>query len=201
MAYFRAMANDSNSVDPRPALCSNGPLHLGHILETLQTVLGSLPKLRGQECFTPLSNATHSRPHVQGAIRGNHAERPDRSSHIEPHRDLADMLIAMDNFGFTHSSEQGSMRSDVLDATGNAGTSTSAAFASHDKSAKMFLPDRYVKGHLPRGARPIRTGTPRDCGIRYTPRRSQVRFPWVMHRSCWRDSNIFLHAQCIRAAV
>ncbi len=99
---------------------ANGPLHLGHILETIQTdIWVRFQKLRGHECYYVCADDTHGTPiMLKAQAEGITPEQLIAQINTEHQRDLADMLIGMDNFGSTHSKEnKATLRPHVLDAS------------------------------------------------------------------------------------
>ena len=152
---------------------ANGPLHLGHILETIQTdIWVRFQKLRGHECYYVCADDTHGTPiMLKAQAEGITPERLIAETHTEHQRDLADMLIGMDNFGSTHSKENRELcdRMYLMHRKGGYIDKRSVRQA-YDESAKMFLPDRYVKGICPVCAKPDQYGDScENCGSTYTP--------------------------------
>jgi len=90
---------------------------------------------------------------------------------IEHQRDLADMLIGMDNFGSTHSAENKVHCERIYLTHRDAGyIEKRSVRQAYDEAAKMFLPDRYVKGICPVCATPDQYGDScENCGSTYTP--------------------------------
>src|SRR5208283_3739723 len=86
---------------------ANGPLHLGHVLEAIQTdIWVRFQKLRGHECYYVCADDTHGTPiMLKAQADGITPERLIERVNAEHRRDLADMLIGLDNFGSTHSPE------------------------------------------------------------------------------------------------
>src|ERR1700691_635598 len=86
---------------------ANGPLHLGHILEAVQTdIWVRFQKLRGHECYYVCADDTHGTPvMLKAQSEGITPEALIERIHAEHRRDLADMLIGFDNYGSTHSPE------------------------------------------------------------------------------------------------
>src|SRR5580658_933224 len=86
---------------------ANGPLHLGHILEAIQTdIWVRFQKLRGHECYYVCADDTHGTPiMLKAQSEGITPEQLIEQVKIEHTRDLADMSIGLDNFGSTHSAE------------------------------------------------------------------------------------------------
>src|SRR5450755_3599841 len=86
---------------------ANGPLHLGHILESMQTdIWVRFQKLRGHECYYVCADDTHGTPiMLKAQAEGITPEQLIEAINQEHRRDLIDMLIEQDNFGSTHSVE------------------------------------------------------------------------------------------------
>jgi methionyl-tRNA synthetase len=152
---------------------ANGPLHLGHILETVQTdIWVRFQKLRGHECYYVCADDTHGTPiMLKAQSEGITPEQLIAQVKIEHQRDLADMLIGMDNFGSTHSAENKVLCERMYLTHRDSGfidkRSVRQAF---DDTAKMFLPDRYVRGVCPVCATPDQYGDScENCGSTYTP--------------------------------
>ena len=152
---------------------ANGPLHLGHILETIQTdIWVRFQKLRGHECYYVCADDTHGTPiMLKAQAEGITPERLIAQISTEHQRDLADMLIGMDNFGSTHSIENKELCDRMYLMHRKAGyIDKRSVRQAYDESAKMFLPDRYVKGICPVCAKPDQYGDScENCGSTYTP--------------------------------
>ncbi len=152
---------------------ANGPLHLGHILEAIQTdIWVRFQKLRGHECYYVCADDTHGTPiMLKAQSEGITAEQLIAQVNVEHRRDLADMLIGLDNFGSTHAPENEALCDSMYLKLRQAGhidkRSVRQAF---DETAKMFLPDRYVKGICPVCATADQYGDScENCGSTYTP--------------------------------
>jgi methionyl-tRNA synthetase len=89
----------------------------------------------------------------------------------EHRRDLADMLIGFDNYGSTHSPETQAMCNRMYLRLRESGCiDKKSVRQAYDDSAKMFLPDRYVKGICPVCGTPDQYGDScENCGSTYTP--------------------------------
>jgi methionyl-tRNA synthetase len=152
---------------------ANGPLHLGHILEAIQTdVWVRFQKLRGHECYYVCADDTHGTPIMLKAhSEGVTPEQLIARVNIEHRRDLTDMLIGLDNFGSTNSPETKSICDQMyltLRAAGHIDRRT--VLQAYDETAKMFLPDRYVKGICPVCGTADQYGDScENCGSTYTP--------------------------------
>jgi methionyl-tRNA synthetase len=152
---------------------ANGPLHLGHILEAIQTdIWVRFQKLRGHECYYVCADDTHGTPiMLKAQAEGMTPERLIAQVNIEHQRDLADMLIGMDNFGSTHSAENRELCDRMYRMHRDAGyIDKRSVRQAYDDTAKMFLPDRYVKGICPVCATADQYGDScENCGSTYTP--------------------------------
>jgi len=152
---------------------ANGPLHLGHILEAVQTdIWVRFQKLRGHECYYVCADDTHGTPiMLKAQSEGLTPEQLIAQVKIDHQRDFADMLIGMDNFGSTHSAENKVLcdRMYLLQREGGHIDRRSVRQA-YDDTAQMFLPDRYVRGTCPVCATPDQYGDScENCGSTYTP--------------------------------
>ena len=152
---------------------ANGPLHLGHILETVQTdIWVRFQKLRGHACYYVCADDTHGTPiMLKAQSEGITPEQLIERVKIEHQRDLADMLIGMDNFGSTHSPENKELCDRMYLTQRQAGfIDRRSVRQAYDDDAKMFLPDRYVKGICPVCGTADQYGDScENCGSTYTP--------------------------------
>jgi methionyl-tRNA synthetase len=152
---------------------ANGPLHLGHILEAIQTdIWVRFQKLRGHECYYVCADDTHGTPiMLKAQSEGITPEALIQRVHVEHTRDLAQMLIGLDNFGSTHSPENHAM-CDRMYRTLRDGhyIDRRTVRQAYDATANMFLPDRYVQGICPNCAAADQHGDScENCGATYSP--------------------------------
>jgi methionyl-tRNA synthetase len=152
---------------------ANGPIHLGYVLEAVQTdIWVRFQKLRGHECYYVCADDTHGTPiMLKAQAEGVTPETLIEQVNIEHKRDLADMLIGMDNFGSTHTPETKSVCDRVYRTLRDAGfIDQRVVRQAYDDSAKMFLPDRYVRGVCPVCGTADQYGDScENCGSTYTP--------------------------------
>ena len=152
---------------------ANGPIHLGYILEVVQTdVWVRFQKLRGHECYYVGADDTHGTPiMLKAQAEGISPEALIDKVNGEHRRDLADMLIGFDNYGSTHSPEtQAICNRMYLKLRDNACIDKRSVRQAYDDAAKMFLPDRYVKGTCPVCGTADQYGDScENCGSTYTP--------------------------------
>ena len=152
---------------------ANGPLHLGHILEAVQTdIWVRFQKLRGHECYYVCADDTHGTPiMLKAQSEGLTPEQLIAQVKIDHQRDFNDMLIGMDNFGSTHSPENKALCDQMYLLQREGGyIDKRSVRQAYDDTAQMFLPDRYVRGTCPVCATPDQYGDScENCGSTYTP--------------------------------
>ncbi|MDE2306208.1 MAG: methionine--tRNA ligase [Gammaproteobacteria bacterium] len=152
---------------------ANGPIHLGYLLEAVQTdVWVRFQRLRGHECHYVCADDTHGTPiMLKAQAEGISPEALIGAVHAEHRRDLADMLISLDNFGSTHSDETRAACNRAYLALRERGHIEKRVIRqAYDATAKMFLPDRYVKGNCPNcGAADQYGDSCEVCGATYSP--------------------------------
>jgi methionyl-tRNA synthetase len=152
---------------------ANGPLHLGYILEAVQTdIWVRFQKLRGHECYYVCADDTHGTPiMLKAQSEGITPEQLIAQVNIEHKRDLDEMLIGLDNFGSTHSAENQALCNRMYLTVREAGyIDRRSVRQAYDQSANMFLPDRYVRGTCPVCGTADQYGDNcENCGSTYTP--------------------------------
>ncbi|WP_031564837.1 methionine--tRNA ligase [Rheinheimera texasensis] len=152
---------------------ANGPIHLGHLLEYIQTDIWSrFQKARGHQCYYVCADDAHGTPIMLKAQQlGLTPEQMIAQTAVEHQADFAEFLIGFDNYHSTHSSENQAFASEIytkLDAGGYIKRrSISQLF---DPEKQMFLPDRFVKGDCPKCGALDQNGDSCDvCGATYSP--------------------------------
>ncbi len=152
---------------------ANGPIHLGYVLEAVQTdIWARFQRLRGHECHYVCADDTHGTPiMLKARTEGVTPEALIAGVHAEHARDLADMLISLDNFGSTDSRENESVCRQMYLALRSSGYIEKRVIRqAYDASANMFLPDRYVKGTCPNCGTADQYGDSCEaCGATYSP--------------------------------
>ena len=115
---------------------------------------------------------THGTPiMLKAQSEGITPETLIRQVHAEHTRDLAEMLIGLDNFGSTHSPQNRSICERMYRALREAGHIDRRIISqAYDSTAHMFLPDRYIKGNCPTCGTADQYGDScENCGATYTP--------------------------------
>ena len=152
---------------------ANGPIHLGHMLEHIQTDIWSrFQKARGHQCYFVCADDAHGTPIMLKAQQlGITPEQMIAQTSQEHQADFADFLIGFDNYHSTHSEENRLFASDIytkLDQGGYIKRKTISQLFDPEK--QMFLPDRFVKGDCPKCGALDQNGDSCDsCGATYSP--------------------------------
>ena len=152
---------------------ANGPIHIGHMLEYVQTdIWVRFQKLRGHECIYVCADDAHGTPIMLRAQAEGITEQEliDRM-HAEHSRDFADFGVDFDNYYSTHSDENRYFAEYIYTQLREAGhIRTRVIKQAYDPKAKMFLPDRYIKGECPNcGAADQYGDNCENCGATYDP--------------------------------
>ncbi len=152
---------------------ANAPLHLGHMLEQVQTdIWARFQKSRGHDCLYVCADDAHGTAIMlaaekQGISPEQHIERI-RADH---ERDSAGFLIDFANFHTTHSPENRYWAQEIyrrLKANGH--IASRAITQAFDPEKQLFLADRFIKGSCPRCKAPDQYGDNCEaCGATYTP--------------------------------
>jgi methionyl-tRNA synthetase len=152
---------------------ANGPLHLGHMVETVQTdIWVRYQQLRGNECIYVCADDTHGTPiMLRAQSEGITPEELIARVAVEHKTDLDAFEIGLANFHSTHSDENRELTYRLYDALDRGGyIDRRMVRQAYDEKAQMFLPDRYVKGTCPRCASPDQYGDACEvCGATYSP--------------------------------
>jgi len=152
---------------------ANGPLHLGHMVETVQTdIWVRFQQLRGHECLYVCADDTHGTPiMLRAQSEGITPEELIARVAIEHKADFDAFNIGFDNFHSTHSDETRELTYRLYEALERAGhIERRMVRQAYDEQAKMFLPDRFVKGNCPRCNSPGQYGDSCEvCGATYSP--------------------------------
>jgi len=152
---------------------ANGPLHLGHIIETVQTdVWVRFQRMAGNDCIYVCAEDTHGTPvMIKAQAEGVTPEQLITAMAAEHRADYQGFLIGHDNFHSTHSRENQEITAELYGRLKAAGhITTRSVRQAYDEKAGMFLPDRYVKGECPICHTPDQYGDScENCGSTYTP--------------------------------
>ena len=151
---------------------ANGPVHLGHMLEHIQTdIWVRFQKLQGNNCVFVCGDDAHGTPIMIAARKlGVTPEELIAETKKSHESDFSGFNIAFDNYYTTHSSENRELAEMIynrLKANGDIMTETIEQ--AYDPEAKMFLPDRFIKGTCPKCKTPDQYGDNCEaCGATYS---------------------------------
>lgn len=152
---------------------ANGAIHLGHLVEYLQTDFWvRFQKMRGNECVYICADDTHGTPiMVRARKEGITPEELIADSHVLHSKDFADFGVAFDNFYSTNSPENKefclSIYKNMVAEKALSSKMMPQMYCEHDS---MFLPDRFIRGICPKCGAVDQYGDSCDkCGSTYEP--------------------------------
>lgn len=152
---------------------ANGPIHLGHLVEYIQTdIWARFQRLRGNSCIYVCADDAHGTPIMLRAKQdGITPEQLIASMQQQHEADFADFLIRFDNYTSTHSDENKAIASNIYLTLRDRGHIRTATIKqAYDPEAEMFLPDRFIKGTCPKCNSDDQYGDNcENCGATYSP--------------------------------
>jgi methionyl-tRNA synthetase len=152
---------------------ANGPIHLGHLVEYIQTdIWARFQRLRGNTCYYVCADDAHGTPIMLRARQdGISPEELIAATQKEHETDFADFLIDFDNYYSTHSDENQAFASSIYLKLRDANhIHTKTIKQAYDPEAEIFLPDRFIKGTCPKCGTDDQYGDNCEvCGATYDP--------------------------------
>jgi methionyl-tRNA synthetase len=152
---------------------ANGSIHLGHLVEYLQTdIWVRNQKMSGNTCYYICADDAHGTPIMLKAKELDvKPEELIQKTYQEHVKDFEDFGIEFDNYHTTHSEENREYSEFIYNSLKDNGDIKSQEIEQfYDESAKMFLPDRYIKGICPKcGAEDQYGDACEECGATYSP--------------------------------
>ena len=145
---------------------ANAPLHLGHILEAVQTDIWTrYQNLNGHECLFFCADDTHGTPVMLKAKEMNISPEELIKDVYEDHKTTYELYgINFTNFYSTHSDENKSFSEEIYIKTKeNKLISKEIVQQLFDEKEQMFLSDRFVKGSCPKCGAPDQHGD--NCSV------------------------------------
>ena len=152
---------------------ANGPIHLGHLVEYIQTdIWVRFQRMRGHECLYVCADDAHGTPIMLKARE--HSIEPEvqiQRVWAEHTADFARFGIGFDHYHTTHSPENRHFAELIYTRLRDAGHIVRRSIRqAFDPVQQMFLPDRFIKGTCPRcGAADQYGDSCEICGATYTP--------------------------------
>ena len=132
---------------------ANGPIHLGHLLEYIQTdIWVRFQKSRGEQCTYVCADDAHGTAIMLRAEKeGITSEQLIERISTEHQHDFSDFLIAFDNYHSTHSPENKDFSTSIYEACLAEGKiETRSITQAFDPEKGLFLADRFVIGTCPK---------------------------------------------------
>ncbi|MBC6428421.1 MAG: methionine--tRNA ligase [Cellvibrionales bacterium] len=152
---------------------ANAPLHLGHILEAVQTdIWVRFQRARGHECHYVCADDAHGTAiMLKAEERSISPEAHIAEIHRSHQQDLRHFLIALDHYHSTHSDENRQLCTQIyrrLKANGH--IISRRITQAFDEKKGLFLADRFIKGRCPQCGAPDQYGDHcEQCGATYAP--------------------------------
>ena len=152
---------------------ANGSIHLGHLVEYIQTdIWVRFQKMQGNHCTYVCADDAHGTPiMLRARNEGITPEQLIAATDKEHRADFADFMVDFDNFHSTHSEENHELASHIYSELKKAGhIHTKTIQQAYDPEQNMFLPDRFIKGTCPKCKAEDQYGDSCEvCGSTYSP--------------------------------
>lgn len=152
---------------------ANGPIHLGHLLEYIQTdIWVRFQKSRGEQCAYVCADDAHGTAIMLRAEKeGITPEQLIDRINQEHQRDFAGFSVGFDNYYSTHSPENQTLAESIYTALDKNGKIARRSITqAYDPEKELFLADRFVKGTCPKcGAEDQYGDNCENCSATYSP--------------------------------
>ncbi|SBS38689.1 Methionine--tRNA ligase [Marinomonas spartinae] len=152
---------------------ANGPIHLGHMLEHIQTdIWVRFQKLRGHLCTAVCADDAHGTAiMIKADQQGITSEQLIDRVRQEHMADFKDFLIGYDNYYSTHSDENRDFSNHIYKRLRNNNKiAVRSITQAYDPEKEMFLADRFIKGTCPKCKAEDQYGDNCEvCSATYTP--------------------------------
>lgn len=152
---------------------ANGPLHLGHLLETIQTdIWVRYQRQKGNDCIYVCADDAHGTAIMLTAEKnGISPEQQIANIQAAHEKDFDRFLIRFDNYHSTHSAENKRYSEEIyLKLKANGHIASREIMQLYDPEKELFLADRYIKGTCPKCKTADQYGDNCEaCGATYSP--------------------------------
>lgn len=152
---------------------ANGPIHLGHLVEYIQTdIWVRFQKLRGNQCIFMWADDTHGTAiMIRARKEGRSEEEVIAESSEEHQRDFQGFQIGYDHYGSTHSEANRKLCGEIWQSIRDSGLVKEKDVEQlFDVEQGTFLADRFVNGTCPNCKEPDQAGDNcSKCGHTYSP--------------------------------
>lgn len=132
---------------------ANGPIHLGHLLEYIQTdIWVRFQKSRGHQCTYVCADDAHGTAIMLRAEKeGITSEQLIEKVNKDHQSDFSEFLIEFDNYYSTHSTENKELSEFIYQACAKDGKIARRNITqAYDPEKELFLADRFIKGTCPK---------------------------------------------------
>jgi methionyl-tRNA synthetase len=162
---------------------ANGPIHLGHLVEYIQTdVFARFQRLRGHRVAYLCADDTHGTAiMIRAQKEGRTPEQLIADMAVQHQRDFQAFGVSFDHYGSTNSPANYAIASGIWAALRKAGMVVERAVERlYDPAQKTFLADRFVIGECPRcGAKDQYGDSCESCGSTYAA--TELKQPRSVH--------------------
>jgi methionyl-tRNA synthetase len=152
---------------------ANGPIHIGHLVEYLQTdIWVRFQKMCGNRCLYFCADDTHGTPVMISARAGQISPEELIEQMYKEHKtDFDGFFVEFDNYYTTHSPENRYFSELIFNSLNEAGSIVRRNVQqAYCENCKMSLPDRYIRGTCPRcGAEDQYGDSCEACSATYRP--------------------------------
>ena len=153
---------------------ANGPIHLGHMVEHIQTdIYVRFLRSCGEDVVFLCADDTHGTPiELNAQKQGVTPEAFIGQWHVEHQRDFSDFDVKFDTFHSTHSPENRQWAELIYNRLKDAGMiARRDVEQAFDPKANRFLPDRFIRGTCPNCNTADQYGDACEkCGATYGPK-------------------------------
>ena len=152
---------------------ANGPIHLGHLVEYIQTdIWVRYQRSIGQDVIYICSDDAHGTPIMLKAKElGISPEELILETKKQHEKDFEEFFVDFDHYSSTNSEKNKELCENIFNKLNAAGHISKKEISQfYDNEEKIFLPDRYIKGTCPKCKAPDQYGDScESCGATYSP--------------------------------
>ncbi len=168
------MTDDRRNILVTSALpYANGPIHLGHLVEYVQTdIWVRFLRGRGHNVYYVCADDAHGTPiMLQARKEGISPEELIEQIGIQHREDFDDFQVQFDHYHTTHSPENRHYSEYIYRALADRGHIIQRTIRqAYDPDEEIFLPDRFIRGTCPRcGAQDQYGDSCESCSATYAP--------------------------------
>ncbi|MFC1770650.1 methionine--tRNA ligase [Candidatus Margulisiibacteriota bacterium] len=153
---------------------ANGPIHLGHLVEYIQTdIWVRFQKLCGNNCYYMCADDAHGTPIMLSAKKQNITpEELIDKTHKEHLDDFSAFLIDYDNYYSTNSPENKELAEFIFSEAKKQGAIYEKEIEQmYCPNCTIFLPDRFIRGTCPKCNAEDQYGDScEECSAAYSPK-------------------------------